>query len=1337
MRKWPEANGEMAARIREFDWASTSLGPIQGWPQSLKTIVDLMLASRSMMSLVWGSEAIHLYNDSFTDLLREHRGLALGRSAYETFARSHDVFEADIAAGMAGQSVRLPAQRYPVLRQGRLEDAWFDVDYAPIRDDVGAVGGVLWTLKETTAQHQAEQALRASEARHRLLIESWTQAVWETSADGVVVADSPSWRAYTGQTLEEWLGYGWLDAIHPDDRAYAARQWREAVADHGLVNAEFRLRTRGGGWRWTNVRAAPVLDPEGRIEKWAGMNIDIDARRRAETALRENEERQAFLLQLSDALAPLACPADIQTAATRFLAEKLNVSWCYFNEFDDRQTHATVLRDFHRDDLLSMAGVHDLSGERGFLDLVRSGAVLDMPDLASSEHFSAQAKATYGGLGIRSALGAPLLRTGHLVAVLLAADTCVRTWTRGDGELLRSAAERTWAALQRARAAEALRESEEKYRTLFDAIDEGFCVIEVLFDLAGQPADYVFLETNAAFERQTGLANAVGRRMRELAPDHERHWFETYGRIAVSGESQRFELPAEALGRWYDVYAFRIGDPEQRRVAILFNDVAERKQAECELRESEERQTFLLALSDALRPLADAGEIQATTTRLLGAHLGVDRAMYAEVTGEPGAETGVIRGQFIRPSAPGRPAPDPFPDHFTYETFGADVMARRYSGEGLVVADVDADTEFDATERAAWDVVGVRAAIVAPLVKGNRLVAELGVHSETSRTWTDAEVSLVREAGERTWAAAERARAEAALHTSERRYHSLFQSMDEAYAVVEVLEDGAGTWTDFRFVEVNAAFMHHTGMPYPVGRTATELLGTPNPRWAQMYGQALDTGEPLRVQESELTLGRTFDLNIFSLEPALNRVAVLFTDITERKLAEAELRASEERFRLLLQNVRDYAIFTTDTDGIITTWPAGAAAVYGWSEAEMLGRSVDLTFTPEDVARGAPMAERETAIREGLAPNVRWHMHKDGTRIFIDGSTQPLVGADGQIRGFIKIGQDVTEARRVQQALTESEERLRTLMEGIPQLVWRSVDEGVWTWASPQWRAFTGQCLDASLGRGWLEAVHPADRDDAMQAWAKAPGEGAIDVDYRVRRAADGEYLWHHTRSLPVRNKDGLIVEWLGTSTDVHAIRGLQARQEVLVNELQHRVRNLLGVVTAVAGRTLREGGSVDAFEERLQALSRAQGLLSQQGSDTVEVGSLVRAELAAYAQDGSDRVYVAGPEVQLTARQVQNFALALHELTTNAVKYGGLKDDNGWLRVTWEVVRDRRGRHRLALRWTESGVAVRPQTVTRRGYGTELIQEALAYALEADVEYELGSDGVRCRIEMPVGQPE
>ena len=132
-----------------------------------------------------------------------------------------------------------------------------------------------------------------------------------------------------------------------------------------------------------------------------------------------------------------------------------------------------------------------------------------------------------------------------------------------------------------------MRVSEEKYRTILDSIDQGFCVVEVLFDDADNVLDYRFLEVNRAFEKQTGISNAVGRRMREIAPAHEEHWFQIYGQIALTGEPRKFENPAVALGRFYDVCAFRVGRPEQRQVAILFNDITERKQAEETLRRTQ------------------------------------------------------------------------------------------------------------------------------------------------------------------------------------------------------------------------------------------------------------------------------------------------------------------------------------------------------------------------------------------------------------------------------------------------------------------------------------------------------------------------------------------------------------------------------------------------------------------------------------------------------------------------------------------------------------------------------------------------------------------------------
>ena len=138
---------------------------------------------------------------------------------------------------------------------------------------------------------------------------------------------------------------------------------------------------------------------------------------------------------------------------------------------------------------------------------------------------------------------------------------------------------------ERKQAEQRLRESEGNYRTLFDSMDEGFCTIEVLFNENNEPVDYRFLEVNPAFEKQTGIQNAPGRRMREIAPKHEEHWFAIYGKIALTGEPARFENVAAQLHRSYDVHAFRVGEPQERKVAILFNDITERKRTEETLRE--------------------------------------------------------------------------------------------------------------------------------------------------------------------------------------------------------------------------------------------------------------------------------------------------------------------------------------------------------------------------------------------------------------------------------------------------------------------------------------------------------------------------------------------------------------------------------------------------------------------------------------------------------------------------------------------------------------------------------------------------------------------------------
>jgi PAS domain S-box-containing protein len=356
-------------------------------------------------------------------------------------------------------------------------------------------------------------------------------------------------------------------------------------------------------------------------------------------------------------------------------------------------------------------------------------------------------------------------------------------------------------------------------------------------------------------------------------------------------------------------------------------------------------------------------------------------------------------------------------------------------------------------------------------------------------------------------------------------------------------------------------------------------------------------------------------------------------------------------------------------------------------------------------------------------------MRGDGSRFWASGLLMPLREPRA---GFVKILRDRTEQHEAEAQLRQSEERFRLLATNIPQLVFRSQADGNRTWPSPQWISFTGLDEQHSLGLGWLDAIHEDDRVETLEAWNRARELGEYHVAHRVRRNSDGEYRWHQTRARPI-DSEVYTADWVGTMTDVHDMRGLQDRQQVLIAELQHRTRNLLGIVHSIAAQTLKSNTSLEAFGAdfagRLRALGRVQGLLSH--SD-VDLRALVHAELSAHADSEvmSNKIRIEGPGVALPAATAQALGLALHELATNAVKYGALSQAPAQLRVSWRMETSE-DRPMVALDWIEQRVAMSAEP-RKRGFGTELIEKALPYQLSVATKLEFRPDGIHCAIKAP-----
>ena len=594
--------------------------------------------------------------------------------------------------------------------------------------------------------------------------------------------------------------------------------------------------------------------------------------------------------------------------------------------------------------------------------------------------------------------------------------------------------------------------------------------------------------------------------------------------------------------------------------------------------------------------------------------------------------------------------------------------------------------------------------------------------------------------------------------------HSFTRLFQASPAPILVLEADAPKFT---IREVNAAYLaaSMSARETLVGRGVFEAFPD-NPDDPDIHGvstlrasfeRILATGEPDTLPFLKYDVAGpdgTFEERWWSPvnSPVLNRHGEVeglihnANDVTDQRRAVKALHDSEAQLLAMNETLRKNEQLL---DALLrSSFEVRYRLNADWSLLEQLngGEFLSDAINDRDWIDGYIPTQDRDAIRNEIARAIQGKStflleHRvnriDGTVGWALSRAIPLFNQQGEITEWLGAASDITARKVAEDALSESEARLRTLMEGIPQLVWRSCNEGLWTWSSPQWQRFTGQSLEESCGLGWLDAVHPDDREATTDGWANARSNGMLDVEFRVRRATDSAWLWHHTRSAPVRDASGAIIEWLGTTTEVHALRELQKRQEVLVAELQHRVRNMLTVVRSVFRRTVETGRNIDEvadhFKGRLDALARTQVIVTRDSTGYADLGSIIRDELMSVAASEGPLVTIDGPDVALGSKAAESIGLAIHELTTNAVKYGALKVPGATLGIRWSINTDHNGVRQLDLTWTERGVPVVSVRPAHEGFGRELIEEALPYRLGATTKFDLRGGGVCCSITLPL----
>ncbi|MCA1713582.1 MAG: PAS domain S-box protein [Gammaproteobacteria bacterium] len=523
------------------------------------------------------------------------------------------------------------------------------------------------------------------------------------------------------------------------------------------------------------------------------------------------------------------------------------------------------------------------------------------------------------------------------------------------------------------------------------------------------------------------------------------------------------------------------------------------------------------------------------------------------------------------------------------------------------------------------------------------------------------------------------------------------------------------------------------------GRPITEI--TARVQYPELWQDVQQVLRTLTLVERELRNAETGAVYVLRMRPyrtvdnRIDGVVLTFVDITERQQHEFE----RARLAAIVDSSSD-AIIGHTLDGTVTSWNAGAEAMFGYPTARMLGKPLSGLLPPHAADALQPLLRSCANNNQAVETEMVW-LREHGAPVDVALTCSPIRDLAGQVIAGATIARDITERKRLDAALHNSEMQCAAVIDQVRVGVALVDVEGRFIDAHPRYCELVGRTQEQLQALRVADITHPDDVPASLEAIHSLFAGGApVQIEKRYVRP-DGTVVWVNKNLSLVPGRGGEPDYLRGVVLDITERKLAAQHQELMLSELNHRVKNTLGSVQAIALQTLAAAPSLQAFKEdflsRLMALSNTHNLLADDAWNGVGLREIVLSELAPYqdsaAGNGPIRGQLVGDELQLNSKTALALSMALHELATNASKYGALSVPQGRVDVNWDT-RQVDGQTWLRLRWTESGGPVVSAPV-RRGFGSRLIADGLSFELDGKVALEFAPAGVRCMIDVPLAE--